>query len=85
MSKQWGHGFHVGAEAGQEAGKRMGAAITKADLGMKALCLATAIRDAQKADCVSQYILCEVLIDMLASECGGRLRQGDAPDEVCNG
>lgn len=73
MSKQWGHGFHTGVEEGCTVGKKIGEARTQANLGMKALCLATAIRDAQKVDSVSQFVLCDVLIDMLAAECGGRL------------
>jgi hypothetical protein len=84
MSKQWGHGFHVGTEEGREIGERIGEATAKADLGMKALCLATAIRDAQKSGSVSQYVLCEVLIDILASECGGKLRQPGLSSEPSN-
>ena len=79
MSKQWGHGFHKGKENGEEDGiifeEKFGEAKTKANILMKALCMATAIRDAQKKDSVSQYVLLEALIDMLAAECGGRIDQ----------
>jgi len=73
MSKQWGHGFHSGREAGEKFGEQVGETKAMAGVGMKALCLATAIRNAQKSNCVSQYVLTDVLIDMLAAECGGRL------------
>ena len=78
MSKQWGSGFHTGVTKGMKRGEQVGEAMAKMGFGMKALCLATAIREAQKTHSVSQYVLCEVLIDLLANECGGRL---DAPDE----
>ena len=81
MSKQWGSGFHTGRERGQQVGERHGQAKTLADVGMKALCLATAIRQAQKVDCMSQYVLMDVLIDMLAAQCGGGL-DSDEP-EAC--
>ncbi len=73
MSAQWGHGFHSGIGKGQQVGEAIGSSMAMADIGMKALCLATAIREAQKADSVSQYVLCEILIDLLSSQCGGRI------------
>ena len=79
MSKQWGSGFHTGRAQGQQVGEHHGRDKTLVDLGMKALCLATAIRQAQKNDCMSQYVLMDVLIDMLAAQCGGRL-DGDDQD-----
>jgi hypothetical protein len=84
MSKQWGHGFHQGEEAGLKIGEQFGEAKTQADLGMKALCLATAIRKAQKINNVSQYVLMEVLIDLLAAECGGRIDENESPNAVAD-
>jgi hypothetical protein len=84
MSKQWGHGFHNGMAKGQQFGEQVGEAKTQMNLGMKALCLATAIREAQKTESVSQYVLCEVLIDLLANECGGRLDGDDEQDATPN-
>ena len=72
MSKaQWGHGFHNGMEEGRKFGEQVGEAKAMMGIVMKALCLATAIRSAQKTGGVSQYVLCDVLIDLLAGECGG--------------
>jgi len=84
MSKQWGSGFHNGMAKGQKFGEQVGEAKTLVNVGMKALCLATAIREAQKTGSVSQYVLCEVLIDLLATECGGRLDQGDDQTETAS-
>jgi len=81
MSKQWGHGFHQGEETGIKIGEQFGEAKTQANLGMKALCLATAVRRAQATDDVSQYVLMEVLIDLLASECGGRIDDIERPND----
>lgn len=72
MSAQWGNGFYKGKEAGVEIGEKIGEAMTLSNFGMKALCLATAVRKAQKDGNVSQYVLMDVLIDLLAAECGGR-------------
>ena len=74
MSKQWGSGFHTGMEKGVDIGAKHGEASAVADFGTRALCLATAIRNAQKSECFSQYVLLEVLIDLLANKCGGRLQ-----------
>lgn len=88
MSKQWGAGFHTGKkqgeEIGMEIGEKIGEAKTQMNIVMKALCMATAIRDAQKRDLVSQYVLLEALIDILASECGGRIYEAeeDKPADV---
>ena len=84
MSAQWGHGFHNGMAKGQQFGEQVGEAKTQANIGMKALCLATAIRHAQKTESVSQYVLCEVLIDLLANECGGRLDTNGEQAETPN-
>lgn len=73
MSKQWGSGFHTGRAQGQQVGEHYGRDRMLGDLGMKALCLATAIRQAQKNDCTSQYVLVDVLIEVLAGQCGGML------------
>ena len=72
MSAQWGNGFHKGNAEGVKFGEQVGKAKTQLGLGMKALCLAVAVRDAQKGkgDGVSQYILLDVLIEMLERECG---------------
>jgi len=76
--------FHNGMAKGQQFGEQVGEAKTQMNLGMKALCLATAIREAQKTESVSQYVLCEVLIDLLANECGGRLDAYDEQDATPN-
>lgn len=47
-----------------------GIAVAHMDIGMKALCLATAIREAQKQNSVAQYVLMEVLVDMLKDQTG---------------
>ena len=77
MSKQWNHGFHTGKEQGVDygitVGKHIGEAETQMGIVMRCLCLAHAIRDAQKNDCVSQYVLTELLIDICAEQTGGRL------------
>lgn len=80
MSKQWGHGFNTGVVEGMRTGEWIGEAKTQMDLGMKALCLATAIRAAQKEDTVAQYVLTEVLIDILAEQTGGRIGQAPEPE-----
>jgi hypothetical protein len=47
--------------------------------------LATAIRKAQKINNVSQYVLMEVLIDLLAAECGGRIDENESPNAEVRG
>ena len=73
---QWNHGFNKGMDRGQITGERIGEAMTLVDVGMKALCLATAVREAQKKDNVAQYVLMDILLDFLGEHAGGRL---DAP------
>jgi len=70
MSAQWGNGFHKVNAEGVKFGEQVGEAKKQMALGMKALCLAVSVRDAQKAGSVSQYVLMDVLIEMLESECG---------------
>jgi hypothetical protein len=70
---QWNHGYNKGVDKGQIIGERICEAMTLSDLGMKALCLATAVRDAQKKDTVAQYVLMEVLLDFLGDQVGGRM------------
>jgi len=52
--------------------KQFGEAAVQNGLGIRALCLATAARNAQKGkgDGVSEYVLLDILIAMLESECG---------------
>lgn len=78
MSKeQWGHGFATGTKEGVRRGEQIGEAKTQMNLGMKALCLATAIRAAQKEDTIAQYVLVEILIDLLAEQTGGRIDRSE--------
>ena len=69
MSSNFEHDFIKGMKFGEQTGE----AKSHLGLGMKALCLATAVRKAQVTGCVSQYVLLDVLIDLLAEKCGGRL------------
>ena len=70
MSSQWGHGFHKGSAEGVKFGEQAGEAKAQMAIGMKALCLAVSIRNAQKSGSVIQYVLTDVLIEMLEGECG---------------
>jgi hypothetical protein len=81
MSKVFGAGMHKGFTDGIKTGKQMGVALNTVDVGMKVLCLATAIRQAQKDETPAQYVLLNILIEMMESQLDGPLVTDDKQND----